>query len=73
MTSGGAGGKFKVEEGIEEAAVAHNALSIFRRHLEETRLSAHDFSNVVRDGFRDADAVKLANVSMRGLNKRVGV
>ncbi|MFA7370203.1 MAG: hypothetical protein WC334_11210, partial [Kiritimatiellales bacterium] len=66
VASGGAGGEFEVEEGVEKAAVMHHSLGIFRRHFKEARLSAHDFGDMVRNGFWNADTVELADVAVGG-------
>jgi len=73
MTPGGAGGEFKVEEGIEKTAVAHDALGVFWRHFQKARLATHDLSNVVCNRFRDADAIELADVAVGGFDECIGV
>lgn len=73
MASGGSRGEFKVEKGIEKTAVAHDSLGVFWRHFQEARLPAHNFSDVVGDGLRDADAVELADVTMSRFDERIGV
>jgi len=73
VAPGGAGGEFEVEEGIEKTAVAHDAQGVLRCHFHKARLPGHNLGNVVGDGFRDADAVELADMAMGSLDERIGV
>ncbi len=73
MASGGASSEFEVEEGIEKAAVMHDPLSIFWCGFQETRLAAHDFGNVMGDGFRDTDTIQLADMAVGGFLQCFGM
>ena len=73
VASSSSDGEFKVEEGVEETAVTHDPLGVFWRHFQEARLPAHDFGDVMSDGFWNADAVELTDVAMSCFDERIGV
>ena len=73
MASGGTGGEFEVEKGVEKTAVAQHPFGILGCCFQKSRLPHHDLGDVVGDGLWNADAVKLADMAMSRFLQGFGV